>query len=217
MSDYLSNLIARNISQTGGIQPRLMSRFEPPLRLEEPFDEQFLELELEDSAVASLKISPGSPRQSFNSSLLVQPSTVALNPLPSSSQPMAEEHSLPSLSERPPASQPMSQGLVMEQVNMPLEPSSAANPKVETRSVSTEILPRQSSPIIRPQIVPLPESVALSAPIANPEPQTIQITIGRIDVRAIAPSSSSPRQSPKPPTPNLSLQDYLKSSKGGRS
>lgn len=217
MSDYLSNLIARNISQTGGIQPRLMSRFEPPLRLEEPFDEQFLELEPEDSAVASPKISPGSPRQSFNSSLQVQPSTVALNPLPSSSQPMGEEHGVPPLSERPPLPHLMGQGLVMEQANISLEPSSAANPKVEIHSVSTEILPRQSSPIIRPQIVPLPESTALPAPIANPEPPTIQITIGRIDVRAIAPSSSPPRQSPKPPTPNLSLQDYLRSGKGDRS
>jgi hypothetical protein len=47
--------------------------------------------------------------------------------------------------------------------------------------------------------------------------QTIRVTIGRIDVRAVtAPAPQEPRRAPARPAPQLSLADYLKQRGGGR-
>jgi hypothetical protein len=59
---------------------------------------------------------------------------------------------------------------------------------------------------------------ASRAPIAAPESaRTIQVTIGRVDVRAMAPPEVLPHKRPRPqmPKPSLSLDEYLKS-RGGR-
>ncbi len=47
--------------------------------------------------------------------------------------------------------------------------------------------------------------------------QTIRVTIGRIEVRAVtAPAPHEPRRAPERPAPQLSLADYLKQRGGGR-
>ncbi|HJU53978.1 MAG TPA: hypothetical protein VJ715_05380 [Pyrinomonadaceae bacterium] len=53
---------------------------------------------------------------------------------------------------------------------------------------------------------------------ASPEKtQTIRVTIGRIDVRAVtAPAPQEPRRANARPAPQLSLADYLKQRGGGR-
>jgi hypothetical protein len=46
---------------------------------------------------------------------------------------------------------------------------------------------------------------------------TIQVTIGRIEVRAISPPVHlTPAQRPRTPSPNLSLDEYLKQRNGGQ-
>ena len=50
---------------------------------------------------------------------------------------------------------------------------------------------------------------------ANTQPPTIEVTIGRIEVRAVTPPAPPPprqRQSP----PKMSLDDYLRAQSGGR-
>jgi hypothetical protein len=54
-----------------------------------------------------------------------------------------------------------------------------------------------------------------SATMVPASPPTIQVTIGRIEVRAVMPSPPPARQRSAPSTPKLSLQDYLKSRSGG--
>jgi hypothetical protein len=65
-----------------------------------------------------------------------------------------------------------------------------------------------------------------AAPVAQPparreespeKTQTIRVTIGRIDVRAVtAPAPQDQRRAPARPAPQLSLADYLKQRGGGR-
>jgi hypothetical protein len=58
---------------------------------------------------------------------------------------------------------------------------------------------------------------ASRAPITAPEStRTVQVTIGRVDVLAIAPPEPLRQQRPRPPMPrpSLSLDEYLKSRSG---
>ncbi|MDX6695732.1 MAG: hypothetical protein QOF02_3335 [Blastocatellia bacterium] len=59
---------------------------------------------------------------------------------------------------------------------------------------------------------------ALAAPAELPEPSpSINVTIGRIDVRAVMPQASVPvRAAAERPRPALSLEDYLKQREGGQ-
>lgn len=212
MSDYLSNLLARSFNQIEVIQPLLPSRFEPLQQSGEPLVEQFLELEREDRALPSLRVSPSSPRQPPKSSPQPQPLRADLNP---PTQSIATDVDPPTPPEQQLAPKPIDQQLLVEQISVPVETSSAADPRFESYFVSQWIGPHQRPPAIQPQIVSWSESVASSVPTAKPKPPTIQVTIGRVEVRAIVPPSP-PRQSTKPPTPNLSLEDYLRSGNGGK-
>lgn len=215
MSDYLSNLIARSFNQREIIQPRLLSRFERPQQSGEPVVEQILELEREDRALQSPRVSLSSPRETLKANFLSQPPTSDL--LPSSpTQPIARESVAPSTpTEQKFTPAQIVQQRFVEQVSVSKDAHATANPQSESPFLPKRIAPRQTPPVIQPQIVSLPESVTSSVPIAKTEPPTVNVTIGRVEVRAIAPSSP-PRQSPKPPTPNLSLEDYLRSGNGGR-
>ncbi|MEM1251925.1 MAG: hypothetical protein AAGI69_05790 [Cyanobacteria bacterium P01_H01_bin.21] len=62
---------------------------------------------------------------------------------------------------------------------------------------------------------PRPLARSSSPPSSETSGPTIQVTIGRIDVRAITPKSSPP-QAPKPRSAKPSLQDYLKTRNSAR-
>lgn len=71
-------------------------------------------------------------------------------------------------------------------------------------------------PVMRP---PLPVVRSMrSMPVVGREPAppapTIQVTIGRIEVRA-TPPTAAPARAARPATPKLSLEDYLRSRSGG--
>jgi hypothetical protein len=214
MSDFLSNLIDRSFNQTDVIQPRLLSRFERSQPSEEPAVEQFLDLETEDRALQSPSVSMSSPHLSLKPNLLSQSPTANLLSLSPPQPVIREEVVTPNPPEQ--AAHPIVQQHFVEQVNGSKEAPATANPQPELPVLPKGIAPRQTSPVIQPQIVSLPESVTLSGFMTKPEPPTINITIGRVDVRAIA-SSSQPRPSVKAPTPNLSLDDYLNARRGSRS
>lgn len=87
-------------------------------------------------------------------------------------------------------------------------------PEMKAREQDKPILP----PIAKPShhrgllISPVPARLDFSRPADKPEP-TIQVTIGRIEVRAVKQTAAK-RPKPKGPAP-MSLDDYLKRRNGG--
>jgi hypothetical protein len=80
----------------------------------------------------------------------------------------------------------------------PLVPLASASPGTAIEGVI--------KPVLQPEV---------RAMMSTPAP-TIQVTIGRIEVRAITPVAPSPQPRSAPSTPRLSLHDYLKARNGGK-
>jgi hypothetical protein len=83
--------------------------------------------------------------------------------------------------------------------------------------------PPRSAPapvIVKPRVAPAPAALASAQAPTQPEPATpepapiIQVTIGRIEVRA-TPPPSQPARGARPAGPALSLDEYLRSRSGG--
>ena len=60
------------------------------------------------------------------------------------------------------------------------------------------------------------ENTAVPALPSPPPEQTIRVTIGRIDVRAVMPPPAAVQQKPAPPQPKVTLEEYLKKQWGGQ-
>ena len=216
MSDYLSNLVARSFSRTGAIQPRLGTLFEPRQSLGESLEEQSLELE-ENRVFYSPRSAPPLPSQPLEPD--------PLPPLPEnllSISTQTKEDTPPISAElQRPTPELTVQQISTEQVTESVKPLLETSPPRNSVVIQPQIVPVSerslplTSPIHQSQLVPLPDPAAASMPTAKTEPPTIQVTIGRVEVRAIAPPPS-PRQPPQPSVPKLSLEDYLKSRSGGR-
>lgn len=67
---------------------------------------------------------------------------------------------------------------------------------------------------VQPRLPPRPAMQAQKAR-ALQGPPPIQVTIGRIEIRANAATSASPARNTRPAGPRLSLEDYLRSRSGG--
>jgi hypothetical protein len=66
---------------------------------------------------------------------------------------------------------------------------------------------------VQPQISPMPESVT-PAPAVGPEPApTIQVTIGRVEVRATPAPATSRKPATEPAV--MSLEEYLRQRSAG--
>jgi hypothetical protein len=79
------------------------------------------------------------------------------------------------------------------------------------RTLIRPFLERQTDLLIR-------ERPELTMPKPAPAGQTIRVTIGRIDVRAVMPRTlpATAQQKPAVPQPKVSLEEYLKKQWGGR-
>ena len=73
------------------------------------------------------------------------------------------------------------------------------------RPVRPSIVPRAGSPRIPTALSP-----------ADATPPTVQVSIGRVEVRAIFPEPQTRRPAPPRPRPAVSLDDYLNRRNGGR-
>jgi len=84
----------------------------------------------------------------------------------------------------------------------------------------SDIGPKPARSLVLPALVPLTRLVRAASPpqpatvreTASPSP-TIQVTIGRIEIRATP--AAAPVRTARPVTPKLSLEDYLRSRGGG--
>ncbi|MGH9866941.1 MAG: hypothetical protein ACREAA_02085 [Candidatus Polarisedimenticolia bacterium] len=84
--------------------------------------------------------------------------------------------------------------------------------KGESRPGTTVLHPHVTTPS-RPQTRIADESAADSP---QPHP-AIQVTIGRVEVRAVAPAPPPSRRKPPAPRPGVTLEEYLRQRGGGRS
>ncbi len=88
-----------------------------------------------------------------------------------------------------------------------------ASPAREQNPISPASARATAQPVIRPKVTPrAPQVIVQREP--SPAP-TIQVTIGRIEVRAASGASSSSSAAPRPAGPKLNLEDYLKNRAGG--
>lgn len=99
-----------------------------------------------------------------------------------------------------------------------IEPGPKPPPVIE-RIVRQEAVPYQSTREPVPAAGPrrtrrAPDPLRPAAPAP---PVSIEVTIGRVEVRAVAPPSPPKSHSARRPAPALSLDDYLKQRNGGRS
>jgi len=100
-----------------------------------------------------------------------------------------------------------------------LEPRTDASapetPRDHAHDASPAPAPTQAQAILKPRL-PYPEPVAQSAqPSASlPTEPTVHVTIGRVEIRAVAAAATPTRAAP--PKPALSLSDYLQRRDGGR-
>ncbi|WP_028580788.1 hypothetical protein [Desulfogranum japonicum] len=93
---------------------------------------------------------------------------------------------------------------------MGIQPAVKPTPQEQKQGPTSRQLLRKNVPI-QPLDCPHPFS-----PPAEPAQPTIQVTIGRVEVRAVKPPAAPP-QVPRPaPTPSLALDDYLKQRREGR-
>jgi hypothetical protein len=112
---------------------------------------------------------------------------------------------LKSMTEMSASSTPMLVEIVREQPIQPLPLVTAAPAAIRPEQIKPFIPANGRSANHQPPVTPPPE----------PAP-TVQITIGRIEVRATPPPPAKAEQK-QPRTPVLSLDDYLRQRNGGRS
>lgn len=213
MSDYLSNLLARSFNQTEMLQPRLASLFESLSTAGETITESSLELESQSRELQLPQTEPSPSVPTLATSSPPQSVRPDLPPIPT--QVVAEDVLVSQISiEQQPTPEPTNPQIAIYQVTGSLESRPFADSQslpLATQRQSLDSTP----PVIPTQLVPLSAPATTAIPSIKPEPPTIRVTIGRIDVRAIA-SPTPPRQAPKPNIPKLSLEDYLKSRNGGK-
>ncbi|MCY7324304.1 MAG: hypothetical protein LH660_21505 [Phormidesmis sp. CAN_BIN36] len=214
MSDYLSHLVDRSFQQAT-VQPRLASLFEPLPDHSPVLDLDLREANREDSSSArrdslvyssldpSIR-SPGLDKEVSREGTMQAPQLS-----------LKQNFSANKLNKSP--SESIVPRLVTEHIALQNEESSTtiAQPQaIESPQSATSVViyPQiAQSQVIQPSMVSIEKPQALTDP-ATP---TIHVTIGRVDVRAMTPPHA-PRSPAPPPQPQLSLDAYLQSRKGGR-
>jgi len=270
MADYLSNLIAKNLSPQESIHPRSRSRFEPPSLLSvdpgpaemsakgEPqpitpssFDSAS-SFPLPDripswtqpaqpafghapaspfaEAITSAPEEPGQPNLPVDPSAF-QPYRGRLDPpsppVQAATQPETPPGQFMADNKNQPADSPrQTREIVLERIveralAPTIEPSvrppqpaaelPASEPSQPTPLASIAPAPEPAIQPLRPVVTPLPDLAARNIPLV-PAP-TVNVTIGRIEVRATPPITSPRRSTPQPNL--MSLDDYLRSRANG--
>jgi len=219
MNNFLNQLVDRSLSESMAIQPRVPSLFEPIRSAHQP----------EWTDDAAFNAPPASVRVTFPSDAMNNPTNEAaphrpFNRLPPSKRgiswqedvhPMLENDEHPNLSASWPdrvLRHPLNVLAVLDPItesDSPLSPSPQPIPPGAVRAVTERGVSGRPSSTLRP--VP---SVSVE-PLRSPKsPSTIQVSIGRVEVRAVMPSTP-PARKEIPVVPKLSLEEYLKQRNGG--
>lgn len=234
MSRFLQTLVSRAHGDAPRIQPRLRSRFETPTQDHaQPItsdEDQRLPL----PAAERSSVTPPSPLAIPGKARPAHPDPhPATTTETRSAAASADSAATPARRVVTPPVAPIAQH-PREEPEPLLIPAGAASmrsvsdaplrePKQTAESrESPDALPKPKNVVPREIASPGPERAALVTPkredkISAPgSPPSIQITIGRIDVRAEAPAARPAPTRAKTPAPVLSLDDYLRRREGGR-
>jgi hypothetical protein len=231
MTDYLGRLAARALGVGEVAQPR-RSLFEPRRGAPEPF----ASVELEDAAPPRSEAStrpreatrlpqPEAPvapepagRPPLPPTLRAPEGTVPGAPVPERAPAAAarraqEEAVSPTVRRRTPA---------RESVARPARPTPEPAP-ARRPTVRDALAPRAQAPpparraapaVVAPTLAVRPPPPPLNVQVREPAP-TVRVTIGRVDVRAVAPEPPArPKRKPKP-APRVSLDEYLGRARSG--
>lgn len=222
MSDFLTNLVA---GAETVLEPRLASRFET--MGEAALETQVEQVEAESTPTPSPLLPPISPiipsarpTQSPPASPppevhihQIKEEAKPLQPIPSPLQERVIERLVPG----PGADLPTAQETpIIEPRALPVEKivesSHTIEKSLEVRlETLREVLVPQALPLLQPPAPPaMPVTQVVREGISQPQSAepTIQVTIGRIEVRAAPPGK--PQARPEKPRGILSLEDYLK-------
>jgi hypothetical protein len=218
VSDFLFRLAARALGSATVVQPRLASRFEPAAGFEETVEvtsarEHDAALAPEAARVVPAPVAPA---------LAERVPPPALEPAPRPPAPVSQgERASAAPSAPPPQTAPAIRVVTVEEKR---EQSETLH---RERTILEEIVtredrpatPREPPPPRKPLELPARRAAARapSAATERPEPaQTAEVTIGRVEVRAIHQAPPPPREAPARRGPSLTLDDYLKQRSGGR-
>lgn len=230
MSGFLASLVARARGEAQVIRPRLPSRFEMPMA-DTPADNAFGEIveefppEAPPSAQPALDdpvAKPDTPPQPAPGTLGVRrPATPGTEdasvPPAAAPEQRANEFAPPTAAIGSPVPGAPSRAEHASSAPSPPGPITVIRETVETRIVPQPIVPA------RVNVAPAPpartgQNVPPFVPRQQQNParqQTIEVTIGRIEVRATQPASVPNRAAA--PSPVMGLDDYLRArARGGR-
>ena len=204
MSDFLSNLIARSFAAQPAIQPRLPSRFESPAA------GQFTEVQSSAPATTPAQMEPGispAPR-SFATDPPATGEPIA-NATPSSAAVKKAAHTNEATTISTSHSDDASEaGFGAKKT---VVPSSAVIGQKKQGDIKALKSFQQFSehPAVQPR-----RQNSFSPNEHRPASPVINVTIGRVEVRAIQSAAPKPKPA-KPAPPKLSLDDYLQKRDGG--
>ncbi|MCS6825311.1 MAG: hypothetical protein NZ553_01720 [Caldilinea sp.] len=244
MSDYLANLVARSFTRAETIQPRLPSRFEPVTSgamvdaapamdmtiAQEGAEERSapayrgLQVVEDVRSIApaaaqrtphldeATDVQPKSARGQRLSPLDAQVPSTAATPASEGAETGANAHNeQPSLPSRP----PIQVAVVARDHSFAVQESKRAARRVAASHQPGAIRPDTEGAFSAESQAEATDSNDRQTSHATPKRDVIQVTIGRIEVRAVTPApQAKPQAAPRSGT--LSLMDYLNGRTGNR-
>ncbi len=230
MADFLSRLSERTLSLSEVTRPRVAPLFAAGQDLAADEDEQNVRLDEDEPEAPDLRVTPRQATRvsvtladDYSSSLISEP--------PAQASPDRPEAQTQSDGPQPATAAAPSPRILRPRV----PPSEMRQPQAESEAEGPASVPpglvarrqdfatsndaRRSSDLVQTPVRPLamaPESLAdtRGMPAAPALQPTVRVTIGRIDVRAVFPTTEAPPPAVEP-APSLSLADYLKQRREG--
>ncbi len=239
MSDYLKNLVERTLHPSRVVQPRLASRFEPQGTFA-AFDLETEEGETDPDAPA-VEARAESRRAEARPRAESAPRTRAEHfeaPPVLERRPDARPHEQPPAptNERAPLPPTTAKAFVEKEAPRPTVTGVEAGKEPAREETSIKVFDdgRESRPspesgttpkprVVEPRLSPMPKVFEAQSPHVpaadgagrDEAAPTIRVTIGRVDVRAVAAPAKEARRAPEPQRPALTLEDYLRRRGGG--
>ena len=228
MSDYLNTLVARTLRLGPVVQPRLASFFEPvsPGPATQPAPDVFETHSRPSQPVAERsELTREKKEPNVESSVTNEPARVVL---PSQQMratvlppPLMPPSVLPSNNTREVLNEELPRLSADTKANETHSTPTPSRIKPDVRIVSTatdrgQIQPRSPAYAAPPSPLSSARNAGIQASTSEEAPETVVVTIGRVDVRAIFPTPAAAPRPHRVQQQAMSLDEYLKQRSEGR-